>query len=63
MGQVLLNILINDIDSKIKCPLSKLADDTTLRGAIDTPEKQDPREAIQAREVGHENFMKFNKDK
>lgn len=41
MGQVLLNILINDIDSKIKCPLSKLADDTTLRGAIDTPEKQD----------------------
>lgn len=36
---VLFNIFINDLDSRIQCTLSKLADEPKLSGALETLEQ------------------------
>jgi len=34
VGLILFNIFLSDINSGLKCPLSKFADDTKLWGAV-----------------------------
>ena len=62
---VLFNIFISDLDSEIECTFSKLADNTKMSGAADTPEGQNAiqRDLVKLEKCTCVNLVRFNKAK
>jgi len=62
LGLVLFNIFVGYLDSARECTLSSFADDTKLRGAIDTLEGRDAiqRDLDRLKHCACVNIMKFN---
>ncbi|GAB0180293.1 mitochondrial enolase superfamily member 1 [Grus japonensis] len=60
LGPALFNIFVGNMDSGIECTHSKFADDTKLRGVVDTLEGRD---VDRLERWARANHMKFNKAK
>ena len=65
LGLILFSIFISDINSGLKCTLSKFADDNKLWDAVDTPEGWDAiqRGPDRLEQWAQVNFIRFNKSK
>lgn len=65
LGLVICSIVISDIDSGTECTLSRFAEDTELRGGVDTTEEGTIQRELDDLNKwwSHENLVKFKKSK